>query len=109
MASLTKSISEHCTGCSYDKEAEGGWKKQVHNCKGVSCKLYPVRPLQMGHKHEVRSSRRAAVDEQCKSCIYEQGEKGTWRAQVARCKSTDCALYEVRPMPSNNIEIEEIS
>lgn len=44
-------------------------------------------------------SRKKAIDEKCKECIYDKQEKGTWREQVANCTSYSCALREFRPLP----------
>jgi hypothetical protein len=45
MPSLRNHIDQHCKSCSYDKEDAGGWRQQVAECQGFTCKLYPVRPL----------------------------------------------------------------
>lgn len=42
-------------------------------------------------------SLRKAVNEKCKSCIYDKYAGGTWRAQVEACTCTICPLYPVRP------------
>jgi hypothetical protein len=42
-------------------------------------------------------SLRAAVDQHCKQCIYDNCCPGTWRQQVALCSVKGCALWEVRP------------
>jgi len=43
-------------------------------------------------------SRKKAIDDFCKQCIYDpHGDNGTWRQQVERCTSVNCALYPVRP------------
>ena len=42
-------------------------------------------------------SRKKAIEEKCKECIYEQGASGTWRQQVDMCTSHTCPLYPVRP------------
>lgn len=46
-----------------------------------------------------RISMRKAVNEHCRSCIYDPLDKGggTWRMQVENCTVTKCALYEIRP------------
>ncbi len=43
---------------------------------------------------------RAAVDEHCKSCIYDEHAAGNWRQQVTLCSCTDCRLWENRPVSS---------
>ena len=45
-------------------------------------------------------SRKAAIDAFCKECIYDPAAEGTWRAQVADCKSTACSLFPFRPLPT---------
>jgi hypothetical protein len=44
-----------------------------------------------------RASLRNAIDEMCKSCIYDPGAEGGWREQVTDCDCSECPLYEVRP------------
>ena len=45
-------------------------------------------------------SLRAAVNKQCKDCIYDDRPNGagTWRQQIEDCTSYDCSLYVVRPL-----------
>ena len=57
---------------------------------------------------------RRALDNMCKSCIYDPHPgNGTWRQQVEDCPSTDCPLYQVRPITgetrrrNKQIEMEE--
>jgi hypothetical protein len=45
-------------------------------------------------------SMRAAINAFCRDCIHDPLEPGSWRAQVAACTSSDCALFKLRPMPS---------
>ena len=42
-------------------------------------------------------SLRKAINENCKSCIYDDKAAGTWRQQVTLCSVKSCALYDVRP------------
>jgi hypothetical protein len=46
-----------------------------------------------------RNSLRSAVDAKCKGCIYDQLAPGTWREQVAACSTSNCELFDVRPVP----------
>ena len=39
---------------------------------------------------------RAAVDQKCRDCIYDELSPGRWRQQVAGCEITDCPLWPVR-------------
>lgn len=48
-----------------------------------------------------RPSLRAAIDAQCKGCIYDPISPGTWREQVGCCSSSNCPLHSVRPLPIN--------
>lgn len=112
--SLMNAIDSKCKSCSYVEGDQGTWRKQIEMCGGVSCELYGVRPLTSDAKHPVRGSRRDAIDKHCKSCIYDQQDstaKGTWRQQVRACTSTDCELWEHRPMPdpgSGKIEVVNV-
>jgi predicted secreted protein len=107
--SLKSGIEQECKNCTYDQTSDGSWRQQIKGCSGSMCELYGVRPLPIGDKHEVVSSRRKAVDAQCKACIYDVGDLdavGTWRQQVRDCKSTGCGIYNDRPMPISGNEIE---
>lgn len=48
-----------------------------------------------------RVSLRSAINDKCKSCIYDPHAKGlgSWREQVADCGGVNCPLYPVRPVP----------
>ena len=39
---------------------------------------------------------RGRVDAHCVSCVYEEGQGGSWRQQVQACTVTECPLYPVR-------------
>ena len=39
---------------------------------------------------------RAAVDQHCKSCIYDSAASGGWRQQVKNCSVSKCSLWEYR-------------
>ena len=43
-------------------------------------------------------SRKKAIDNFCKGCIYDGYEHGTWRAQVEACTMLSCELYTYRPL-----------
>jgi hypothetical protein len=45
-------------------------------------------------------SLRQAINQQCKSCVYDPGAGGTWREQVDGCQGYSCPLYTVRPRPT---------
>ncbi len=40
---------------------------------------------------------RRAVDQMCRSCIFDRRAKGTWRMQVELCTCSTCPLHPVRP------------
>ena len=42
-------------------------------------------------------SLRKAINDHCKSCSYDELDKGTWRYQVQHCGVSKCELYDVRP------------
>jgi len=42
-------------------------------------------------------SLRKAINDKCKSCIYDPLAGGTWRKQVEECTVTLCPLHPVRP------------
>lgn len=43
-------------------------------------------------------SRKTAIDQFCKSCIYDKSQPGTWRQQVEACGAKTCPLYVYRPV-----------
>ncbi len=45
-------------------------------------------------------SRKAAINAMCEGCIYNKGDKGTVRQQVAMCTSYSCPLFGCRPVPT---------
>lgn len=52
-------------------------------------------------------NRKRAIDNMCKSCIYDPTHGGgTWKQQVAACTATQCPLYKVRPL-SNGVKEDE--
>lgn len=47
-----------------------------------------------------KSSRKLAIEQHCKACIYDPvGGTGSWRQQAANCTSKNCALWPFRPTP----------
>lgn len=42
-------------------------------------------------------SYRKAIDEKCRSCVYDDLAAGTWRQQTTLCSVTSCALWPYRP------------
>jgi hypothetical protein len=47
----------------------------------------------------MKLTRQKAINAKCKDCIFDPVGGGSWRQQVERCTSTDCALFEHRPRP----------
>ena len=45
--------------------------------------------------------RAKAINDYCKSCIYDPAEPGTWRKQVEDCLFDKCPLYLYRPKTTN--------
>lgn len=47
-----------------------------------------------------KRSMRAAINQMCKECVYDDEFKGggTWRMQTAACTVTKCPLWEFRPV-----------
>ena len=52
-----------------------------------------------------KMSRTKALNEFCKSCIYDKAADGTWREQVESCTSQHCALWQHRPMTVATINL----
>ena len=48
-------------------------------------------------------SLRKAINQNCKSCTYDDLAAGTWRQQVTLCSVKSCALYDVRPKTTRPI------
>ncbi len=44
-----------------------------------------------------KMSRTIAINEYCKSCIYDPKAGGSWREQVEMCGSQHCPLWQHRP------------
>ena len=45
-----------------------------------------------------KPSMRKAINDMCKSCIFDGSSEGTWRKQVEDCTSPNCPLYPLRPI-----------
>ena len=46
---------------------------------------------------------RKCVDLNCKQCIYDPGQPGTWRQQVTLCNILNCPMHPVRPITKYRI------
>jgi len=42
-------------------------------------------------------TRQEAIDLNCKDCIYDDQDVGTWRQQVTACTIETCPFYDYRP------------
>ena len=51
-------------------------------------------------------SLRKAVNDYCRSCIYDPGDIGTAAQQIACCTVTDCPLHPFRPITTKAIPLE---
>ncbi len=50
-----------------------------------------------------RSSLRQAINDKCRSCVYDEANVGSWLVQVTLCICKDCPLYEVRSVTKSPI------
>ena len=48
-------------------------------------------------------SLRQAINDKCRSCVYDEANIGSWLVQVTLCSCRDCPLYEVRPVSKSPI------
>ena len=48
-------------------------------------------------------SLRKAINEKCKSCIYDRHQPGTWRQQTEACEIRSCPLWGVRPKSASGV------
>ena len=48
-------------------------------------------------------SLRKAINEKCRSCVFDKANKGNWRQQVTLCSDHECELYLVRPVSGADI------
>lgn len=55
------------------------------------------------------ASLRQAINDHCKSCIYDNLAAGTWRQQVTLCSVISCPLWEVRPKATSTIPVSVLS
>ena len=44
------------------------------------------------------NTRKQAIDEKCKDCIYDSLGGGTWKEQTENCPDNTCSLYSFRPL-----------
>ena len=48
-------------------------------------------------------SLRQAINDKCRSCVFDEANVGSWRVQVTLCSCNSCPLYEVRPVTRSPI------
>ena len=51
------------------------------------------------------ASLKKAIEQKCKDCTYDSACPGTWREQVEACTVKRCALWEVRPVSVNTVNL----
>ena len=44
------------------------------------------------------TSYKKAVAQYCRTCTYDDGDRGSCAQQIAVCRANECALHSVRPM-----------
>ncbi len=49
------------------------------------------------NKKKPTRSLRGAINANCRSCIYDSAESGSWRKQVENCAILACSIHPVRP------------
>lgn len=53
-------------------------------------------------------SRKKAIENFCKQCIYDpEGANGTWRQQTQVCTAKSCPLFDFRPKSEADSERNE--
>ena len=50
-----------------------------------------------------RLSLRGAINNKCRSCIFDEANAGSWLVQGTLCSCKDCPLYGVRPVTKSPI------
>lgn len=69
--------------------ALGRTLNQIERSNGKNCNT---------HSNNVKS-RKAAIEQHCRDCIFDPNASGTWREQVGNCTSINCSLRPFRPTP----------
>ena len=80
-------------------------KKQPNNNSPAiqQTRLSPAPKVRAITKTSTRVSLRGAIDSNCKDCIYDPTQGGSWRKQVEDCTVKACSLYPVRPLPIKSV------
>ncbi|MHC4346124.1 MAG: hypothetical protein ACYSUP_15735 [Planctomycetota bacterium] len=50
-----------------------------------------------------RLSRTQAIEQNCRSCVYDPANDGTWRQQTTLCSCHDCFLWHWRPVSASDL------
>ncbi len=48
---------------------------------------------------------RRRVNQNCKRCIYDPAQAGTWRQQVTLCSVSECFIWLIRPVSKDYIAL----
>ena len=51
------------------------------------------------------ASLKTAIENKCKDCTYDYTTPGSWRQQVENCTVFTCALWEVRPVSIETLNV----
>ena len=43
-----------------------------------------------------KAGMRKRINDNCKECIYDEMDEGTWRMQVSRCTIKRCQFWDIR-------------
>lgn len=68
----------------------------------------PPDPNKRKPKSTMPVSRKKAIEDKCKECVYDKKGEGTWREQVEGCCGYSCPLYPVRPLPTTRIKTVQV-
>ena len=50
-----------------------------------------------------KHSLRQAINDKCRSCVFDEANVVSWLVQVTQCSCKGCPLYEVRPVTKSPI------
>ena len=59
----------------------------------------------MNYTNPPKAEWRNRVNNNCKSCIFDPAEAGTWRQQVTLCTVTSCHMWPIRPVSQDYIAL----
>jgi len=57
----------------------------------------------VNHSIANKLSRKRAIEQNCRDCICDPANAGTWRQQVTLCAVHECALWHWRPVSASDI------